>query len=126
MAFRSDRRASVEDEPNAPKDREDGNQVYLLSATEPGEARRLSDLPRGVNSFAWSPDGRRLAVLSSSRATDREADLPARRRLQDAKPGSPPASDYRFFHRLGYPADSPGLAQGHTPQGSIVEAPSGH
>ena len=125
IAFLSDRRTSVEDEPTAPKDREDGNQIHLLSTTAPGEARRLTDLPRGVNSFAWSPDGRRFAVLSASRETDRRADARARRRLADPKPGSPPASDYRFFDRLGYQADSAGFVHTHTSQVWIVDASSG-
>jgi len=68
LAFLSDRRLLVEDEPGAPKsekDREDGNQVHLLSL-DGGEARRLTDLPRGVESLAWSPDGRRMVVLTAS------------------------------------------------------------
>ncbi len=125
IAFLSDRRLSVDDEPTAPKDREDGTQIHLLSMVEPGEARRLTDLPRGVDSFAWSPDGRRLAVLSASRASDAKADARARRRLDDAKPGSPPASDYRFFDRLGYQAEGAGFVQTHVPQVWLVEAGSG-
>ena len=34
-------------------------QVHLLPLDRPGEARRLTDLPRGVDAFAWSPDGSR-------------------------------------------------------------------
>lgn len=125
IAFLSDRRTSVEDEPTAPKDREDGTQIHLLSTVEPGEARRLTDLPRGVGSFAWSPDGRRLAVISTSRAADRKADARVRRRLDDAKPGTPPASDYRFFDRLGYQAEGAGFVQTHVPQLWVVDAASG-
>jgi dipeptidyl aminopeptidase/acylaminoacyl peptidase len=125
IAFLSDRRGSVEDEPTAPKDREDGTQIHLLSTAEPGEAHRLTDLPRGVGSFAWSPDGRRFAVISTSRAADRKADARARRRLEDAKPGTPPASDYRFFDRLGYQAEGAGFVQTHVPQLWIVDAASG-
>ena len=59
LAFISDRRPLVEEEPDAPKDREDGTQVHLLPLAG-GEARRLTDLPRGVDDFAWSPaSGRR-------------------------------------------------------------------
>ena len=125
IAFLSDRRASVEDEPTAPKDREDGTQIHLLSTTEPGEARRLTNLPRGVDSFEWSPDGRRFAVLSASRDADPKVDARARQRLDDAKPGSPPSSDYRFFDRLGYQADSAGFVHNHTSQVWIVDAASG-
>ena len=81
LAFLSDRRPFVEEEPTRPsdaKDREDIRQVYLLPL-DGGEARRLTDLPRGVDGFAWSPDGRHLAVLSSSHGATREED--ARRRV---------------------------------------------
>ena len=40
-------------------------QVHLLPL-DGGEARRLTDLPRGVTEFWWSPDGTTLAVLTSS------------------------------------------------------------
>jgi dipeptidyl aminopeptidase/acylaminoacyl peptidase len=53
LAFLSDRRPVTEEEPDAPKDREDGTQVHLLPL-DGGEARRLTDLPRGVDGFAWS------------------------------------------------------------------------
>ena len=56
LAFLSDRRVRVEEEPGAPKDREDAVQVHLLPLDRPGEGRRLTDLPRGVTGFAWSPD----------------------------------------------------------------------
>src|SRR5438874_3443061 len=48
LAFLSDRRPLVEEEPGAPTDREDGTQIHLLPMAGPGEARRLTDLPRGV------------------------------------------------------------------------------
>ena len=60
LAFLSDRRVLVEEEPARTKDpkdakeREDAVQVHLLPL-DGGEARRLTDLPRGVNEFAWSP-----------------------------------------------------------------------
>ena len=58
----------MEEDPGRPKSaavREDCHQVHLLSL-DGGEARRLTNLPRGVESFEWSPDGRPLAVLSIS------------------------------------------------------------
>jgi len=125
IAFLSDRRTAVEEEPTAPKDREDAVQVHLLPAGGPGEARRLTDLPRGADSFEWSPDGRWLAVLSSSRSADRAADARARRRLPDAKPGTPPASDYRFFDRLGYQLNGAGFIDTRRPQIWLVEVETG-
>ena len=125
LAFISDRRSAVEEEPEAPKDREDLAQVHLLPLDRPGEARRLTDLPRGVEDVAWSPDGRRLAVISSSRATDRKADDRARRRLPDPGPGKPPASDYWYFDRLGYQYNGAGVIAGRVPQLWVVDAVTG-
>ncbi|HET9435724.1 MAG TPA: S9 family peptidase [Candidatus Limnocylindrales bacterium] len=125
LAFLSDRRTAVEDEPDAPKDREDQTQVHLLPLDRPGEARRLTDLPRGVDDFAWSPDGTRLAVISASRTTDRKAEDRARRRLPEAGPGKPPPSDYWFFDRLGYQANGAGVVAGRTAQLWVVDATTG-
>ena len=125
IAFLSDRRAAVEEEPGVPKDREDGTQIHLLPASGPGEARRLTDLPRGVDDFNWSPDGRHLAVLSASRATTRDADTRARRRLGEAKPGEPPPSDYRYFDRLRYQENGAGFTTTHRPQLWLVDAETG-
>ena len=104
VAFISDRRLQVEDEPDAPKDpkeREDGNQIHLLSL-DGGEARRLTDLPRGVDGFAWSPDGRRLLATTSSHGPTRKEDRRARGLEAKRQPTDPPESDYRFIDRLGY------------------------
>ena len=87
LAFLSDRRLAVEDEPAAAKDREDGTQIHILPLDRPGEARRLTNLPRGVIDFAWSPDGRRLAVISSSHGSTVAED--SRRRGRPAKAPAP-------------------------------------
>jgi dipeptidyl aminopeptidase/acylaminoacyl peptidase len=104
VAFLSDRRLQVEDEPDRPKDakeREDGNQIHLLPLGG-GEARRLTDLPRGIESFGWSPDGRRFFVTTSSRAATRKEDRRARGLVPKPDPTAPPESDYRYIDRLGY------------------------
>ncbi|MCI0347576.1 MAG: prolyl oligopeptidase family serine peptidase, partial [Chloroflexi bacterium] len=123
LAFLSDRRPLIEDEPDASKDREDGTQVHLLPLDGPGEARRLTNLPRGVNELAWSPDGSRLAILSSSRGGTHKDDAKARGK-RDAKPGEP-LSDYRYTDRLGYLANGPGFIQGIECQLWIVDVASG-
>ncbi len=104
VAFLSDRRLQVEDEPDRPKDtkeREDGNQIHLLSL-DGGEARRLTDLPRGVETFGWSPDGRRFFVTTSSRGATRKEDRRARGLVPKPDPTAPPESDYRYIDRLSY------------------------
>ena len=114
LAFISDRRLLVEEEPDRPKeakDRLDCDQLFLLPL-DGGEARRLTDLPRGVTDLAWSPDGRSLAVLSSSRgATMAEDDPPlgapaeaqARRdaavRLPLHRPAGVPVQRHRLHRR---------------------------
>jgi dipeptidyl aminopeptidase/acylaminoacyl peptidase len=47
------------------------SQVWLLDRAG-GEARQLTALPGGVTDFAWSPDGKRLALIAS----DPDADEP--------------------------------------------------
>jgi dipeptidyl aminopeptidase/acylaminoacyl peptidase len=104
LAFLSDRRLSVEEEPDRPKepkDRPDLVQVHLLPL-DGGDARRLTDLPRGVTDFAWSPDGSTLAVLSASLGATQAEDDKRRGRPSKPKPGEPPRSDYRYIDRLGY------------------------
>jgi dipeptidyl aminopeptidase/acylaminoacyl peptidase len=125
LAFLSDRRTIVEEEPTAPKDREDASQIHLLPMDGPGEARRLSDLPRGVDSFEWSPDGKTLAVLSASMAATRKADDRARQKAPDAAPGSPPASDYRYADRLHFQQNGAGFTEHRTSQLWLVDAESG-
>ncbi len=90
--------------------REDSDQVHLLPL-DGGEARRLTDLPRGVDAFEWSPDGTRLVVVSASRGATRAED--DRRRGIDRKAessaGTPPPSDYRFVDRLDYMLNGTGF-----------------
>ena len=93
LAFISDRRLLVEEEPDRPKeakDRLDCDQVFLLPL-DGGEARRLTDLPRGANEFAWSPDGRSLAVVSSSLGATIAEESKKRGRPAAPKPGEMPA-----------------------------------
>jgi len=45
------------------------DQLFVLPL-DGGEARQLTDLPRGASSPAWSPDGRTLAFLSATTAAD--------------------------------------------------------
>jgi dipeptidyl aminopeptidase/acylaminoacyl peptidase len=125
LTFVSDRRSLVEEEPGVAADREDVVQVHRLPMDAPGEARRLTDLPRGVEGYQPSPDGRWLAVRSASHAADRKVDARLRHRLGEAKPGEPPTSDYRFFDRLGYLDNAEGFIAHRTSHLWLVEVATG-
>ena len=127
LAFLSDRRLKVEDEPDRPAEpdeRHDAVQVHLLPL-DGGEARRLTDLPRGVDAFAWSPDGTRLVVLSSSLATTIEGDEKRRGRLPKPKPGEAPLSDYRYVDRLEYQFNGAGYIDEVRPHLWLVDVATG-
>ena len=91
-----------------PKDREDVDQVHLLPL-DGGEARRLTDLPRGVDAFEWSPDGTRLVVVTTSHGATATDDDRRRGIDRTKRPGTPPPSDYRFIDRLDYMLNGAGF-----------------
>jgi dipeptidyl aminopeptidase/acylaminoacyl peptidase len=125
LAFLSDRRLSVEDAPPEAADpREDAMQVHLLPLAG-GEARRLTDLPRGVDSLVWSPDGTRLAVVSSSLGATRREDARLRGRPHPPAPSDAPLSDYRYFDRLQHQANGHGFLDGPASQLWVVDAATG-
>jgi dipeptidyl aminopeptidase/acylaminoacyl peptidase len=127
LAFLSDRRPAVEEEPDAPKDpkeREDSAQIHLLPL-DGGEARRLTDLPQGVDGFEWSPDGRSLAVLSSSVAATRDADAKARGKAATRKLSEPPESDFHYVDRLQYLFNGAGFVYHRKPRIWLVDAATG-
>jgi dipeptidyl aminopeptidase/acylaminoacyl peptidase len=138
LAFISDRRSLIEPEafpptPAAPsgtppKPREDVSQIHLLPL-DGGEARRLTDLPRGVDAFEWAPDGARLVVVTSSRAATRAEDDRVRgidRRAGSGMPtGSPPPSDYRFIDRLEYMLNGAGFTYDRVGHLWLVDASTG-
>ena len=64
LAFLS-ARASAGESDGTPR-----NQVWLLPVAGGGEPRRLTNLPNGVTSYQWSPDGTRLVVVSRSGPSD--------------------------------------------------------
>jgi dipeptidyl aminopeptidase/acylaminoacyl peptidase len=126
LAFISDRRLQVEEEPDAgdPKEREDANQVHLLPL-DGGEARRVTDLPRGVEAFWWSPDGSRLLGKTASRGATREEDRKRRGLGARPKPGEAPESDYHFLDRLGYLYNGAGFIYHLAGQLWTIEVASG-
>ena len=85
-------------------DRGDGRQVYLIRAVG-GEARRLTNLKGGVNDFAWSPDGSRIAFSSVGPEGE---DLVARRKTYGDF--SIENADFRLVRLWMVAADSTGAA----------------
>ena len=124
LAFISDRRTAVEEPQGEPEKREDVTQVHLLPV-DGGEARRLTDLPRGVDAFAWSPDGSRLAVVSSSLGATRADDARLRGKPGDPAPDAPAVSDYRYMDRLGFQFNGRGFLDGPAAQLWIVDVATG-
>jgi acylaminoacyl-peptidase len=131
LAFLSDRRTLVEEEPGRStqegKEREDATQIHLLPL-DGGEGRRLTDLPRGVKAFEWSPDGTRLVASSISiGATPTEdARLRGKRTGQaTVDPGSPPPSDYRFVDRLDYMLNATGFVYDRVEHLWLVDGSTG-
>jgi dipeptidyl aminopeptidase/acylaminoacyl peptidase len=127
LAFLSDRRPLLEDEPDrTPVDgteREDVIQVHVLPL-DGGEARRLTDLPRGVEAFEWSPDGNRLVVVSTSVGWTREEDDRRRGKAKRA-PGQQRTSDYRFIDRLDYMLNGKGFTYDQVSHLWLVEVATG-
>ena len=139
LAFLSDRRPLVEErstgagagpaagsggEDGEARDDEDAVQVHLLPL-DGGEARRLTDLPRGVEAFAWSPDGRRLVVLSASRGAtaDEEARLGGVER--QPRPGAPRRPDFRYIDRLQYMENGKGFTYDRVAHLWLVDVETG-
>jgi dipeptidyl aminopeptidase/acylaminoacyl peptidase len=52
-------------------DREGTSQIYLIPA-DGGEARALTESKTGINSFEWSPDGKKIAILTTAPKTEEE------------------------------------------------------
>ena len=92
---------------------------------ELGSKRRLTDLPRGVDGFEWSPDSRRLVVSTASLGATREEDAKRRGKGPKREPGSPPESDYRYIDRLGYLFNGTGFIYDRVSHLWLVDAESG-
>ncbi len=83
-------------------------QVWVMPMSG-GEPRRVTALRNGVSSFQWSPDGRRLAVVSRSGPGDE---------------GKSP-SDVRHYRHAGYKFNDSGWFDDRRTHLWIVEADSG-
>ena len=72
------------------------SQVYLLSMSG-GEARRVTNLKNGVNSFQWSPDGNQLVVVSRSGPSDSRTESKDRSDVRHYKNNSYKFNDTGWF-----------------------------
>ncbi len=79
-------------------------QIYLLSM-EGGEARPLTEIPKGAGELVWSPDGRALAFSSPTLAKDFE------KKNDDAAP----ESDVRVITRAEYRENGEGYIDADRP-----------
>jgi dipeptidyl aminopeptidase/acylaminoacyl peptidase len=119
LAFLSDRgaipeRAASETEPAKLPD--DATQVWLLPM-DGGEPTQLTRLPRSVSEIAWSPDGRRLCIVSAATSTTRGR--PRR------KPGEPPPPDTHLIDRLQYMLNGVGYTYNKRPNLWVVDVAGG-
>jgi dipeptidyl aminopeptidase/acylaminoacyl peptidase len=83
-------------------------QIYLLSM-EGGEARPLTEIPKGASGQVWSPDGRRIAFTSHALGKDFEKPEKDKAGKEDEK------SDVRVITRAVYRANGAGYTEADRP-----------
>ncbi|HUG47938.1 MAG TPA: S9 family peptidase [Candidatus Limnocylindria bacterium] len=87
--------------------REGRVQVWLLPMAG-GEARQMTRLPQDVRDICWSPDGRRLCLVSGAERAARER--------RERAPGQPPERDAKLIDRLQYMLNGEGYIYEHPPK----------
>ena len=124
LCFLSDRGAVLQaggggakaGKPEAPK--EGRIQVWILPFVDGGEARQLTDLPKDVEALEWSPDGKRLAVVSTAAATEPE-------KKPDRKPEDGPAPDTKLIDTLLFQFNGAGFVHERFTRLWLVDADTG-
>jgi dipeptidyl aminopeptidase/acylaminoacyl peptidase len=87
-------------------------QIYLLPIRVGGEVIALTNLKNGVEGYQWSPDGRRMVVVSASGPND---DIAA----ADRK------SDVRHYKHIIYKTNDSGWDDGRRQHLWVVDVPTG-
>jgi len=82
------------------------SQIAVLSLSG-GEAWTITDLPQGASNPVWSPDGRRLAFLTTTTPEDL-AKRAEKARADEAKPQKPHESDVHVITRAIYRSNDRG------------------
>jgi dipeptidyl aminopeptidase/acylaminoacyl peptidase len=77
-------------------------EIYVLPFGEPGEARRLTRIARGVSRAVWSPDGSRIAFTVSDSLPVDSARLKAAKTRSDKLAANARKNDPRVITRLNY------------------------
>jgi Tol biopolymer transport system component len=85
------------------------SQIFVLSMIG-GEAKPLTDLPRGAGAPEWAPDGKTIAFTSPSEPSDLEKKDKKDETSADAK-DKKRQSDVRVITRAVYRANGPGYLQ---------------
>jgi len=97
-------------------------QIAILSLAG-GEARVVTELPKGAGSPTWSPDGKRIAFLSSSSPEDFEK--AARKKAGEKDSASEHESDVHVISRAVYRSNDEGfLDPKHHDHIWVLEAPT--
>ena len=96
--------------------REGRNQVWLLPM-DGGEARQLTRLPQDVRDVSWSPEGRRLCLVSGASTAARER--------EERSPGTPPKRDAKLIDRLQYMLNGEGYIYEHPPKLWLADVSDG-
>lgn len=86
-------------------------QVYVQSVARGGEPRRITDLKDGADAFTWSPDGRRLAVVSKV--------------APETQKGAAEASDLKRYTHAFYKLDGQGYFDQKRAHIFVVDAATG-
>jgi dipeptidyl aminopeptidase/acylaminoacyl peptidase len=89
----------------------DASQLYLMPM-DGGESRKLTDMPEGVSSICWSPDGSQIAFVATVRGPAYDEEDETKR---------PP----RMITKLDYKADGRGFVQDKTSHVFVVDVESG-